>query len=506
MDRGWAGFTRTPAGHAAILGFFGSMVVTFGGFGAGATRIDDPVLDTLRLSWLRYGHGNLISTILVWVGIAMLVVGWVRLGREALAERVATRELAAVAWAWVLPLLLAVPMFSRDIYSYLAQGTLLRLGYDPYEVGPVANPGVLLDNVSGIWTTTTAPYGPAFLLLAAGVTAITGSSIIAGAVLLRIVMLPGLAMMIWAIPKLAHHLGGRAAVGVWIGVLNPLVLVHLVGGGHNEILMVGFMVAGLALALEQHPFIGIGVVAVGVAVKATAGAALPFIVWIAMAQRRRATGAPEGEPDFPARQWWKLFARTAGGGIGVFAAVLAAISTAAGVGIGWIVALTGSAKIINWLSVPTMLAHLVRMSIFWFSNVQLTQILTFTRVLSGLALVGIILWAWWRGRRTEYDAVRGVLIVLVAICLLSPAALPWYYSWPLAVAAGFPLSKRTLTALVGFSVWMLAAFNPGGTIGLYDPLHVVVSIAVGVLAAWSLTTVDPLRLRKPAPTPAPASS
>ena len=36
---------------------------------------------------------------------------------------------------WLAPLLLSVPVFSRDTYSYLAQGALLRDGFDPYLVG-----------------------------------------------------------------------------------------------------------------------------------------------------------------------------------------------------------------------------------------------------------------------------------------------------------------------------------------------------------------------------------
>ena len=184
-------------------------------------------------------------------------------------------------------------MFSRDAYSYLAQGALLRDGFDPYAVGPVANPGILLDNVSNVWTTTTAPYGPIFLLLGQAITAITGDNVIAGTMLLRLTMLPGLALMMWAVPHLAPHLGGNRPIALWLAVLNPLVLIHLIGGVHNEMLMVGLMAAGIALVLERHHVAGIGVVAVGVAIKATAGVALPFLVWIWMIHEREARGRGE---------------------------------------------------------------------------------------------------------------------------------------------------------------------------------------------------------------------
>ena len=60
-------------------------------------------------------------------------------------------------------------------------------------VGPIENPNSLLDNVSQVWTTTTALYGPAFILVAKFVTMLVGNNIVAGTMLLRLYMLPGLA-------------------------------------------------------------------------------------------------------------------------------------------------------------------------------------------------------------------------------------------------------------------------------------------------------------------------
>ena len=108
--------------------------------------------------------------------------------------------MVATTGFWLFPLLLSVPLFSRDTYSYLAQGALLRDGFDPYAVGPIENPNSLLDNVSPIWTTTTAPYGPAFILVARFVTMMVGNHVVAGTMLLRLSMLPGLALLIWAAP------------------------------------------------------------------------------------------------------------------------------------------------------------------------------------------------------------------------------------------------------------------------------------------------------------------
>lgn len=496
-------FLRSPEGHAAILGLVGAALITFGGFGAGSVRRRDPLLESMHLSWLRFGHGLILSSIIVWLGVVLMIVAWVRLGRATLGGRTTLRELRWVVPAWTAPLLLSVPMFSRDAYSYLAQGALLRDGFDPYAVGPVANPGILLDNVSNVWTTTTAPYGPLFLLLGQAITAFTGDNVIAGTMLLRVTMLPGLALMMWAVPKLASHLGGKPTIALWLAVLNPLVLIHLIGGVHNELLMVGLMTAGVVLVLERRHVGGVALVAIAVAIKATAGLALPFMVWIWMIHEREKAEAEGRKPMSPVMS----FVKTAGTGAGVFAAVFAVASLAAGVGIGWLTALSGSAKIINWLSLPTILAHLVTVSTSWFLDSRLGPVLEVTRLLCAVALAVIIVGTWWLYRRTERDAVKGIVIALVAIVVLSPAALPWYYSWPLALAAGFALSTRTLMILVGLSTWLMLVFRPDGSIGLYTVAHVALATFAAVVAALSLTKVDPLRLRgKPATTSAPGDS
>lgn len=179
----------------------------------------------------------------------------------------------------------------------------------------------------------------------------------------------------------------------------------------------------------------------------------------------------------------------------MFVAIFTAASAIAGVGLGWLTALQGSAKIINWLSLPTIMTHLVTVGTGWFTGATQAPVLEVARTICAVALVAILVWVWWRFRRTERDAVLGILIALVAIVILSPAALPWYYSWPLAIAAGFAMSTRTLQVLVGLSTWLMLVFQPDGSIGLYTFLHVALATFVAVVAAVSLKTVDPLRLR-----------
>ena len=324
-------FVAGPQSGPAKLGFLGSVLITTGGLGAGSTKPHDPLLEALHLSWLRFGHGLVLSSIVLWTGVGLMLIAWVRLGRRALVGETSEFTMRITTGFWLAPLLLSVPVFSRDTYSYLAQGALLRDGFDPYAVGPVANPNALLDNVSPIWTITTAPYGPAFILIAKLVTMVVGNHVIAGTMLLRLCMLPGLALLIWAAPRLAHHLGTNGSLALWICVLNPLVLIHLMGGVHNEMLMVGLMTAGIALTFQGRHVLGVVLITAAIAVKATAGISLPFLVWVWMRHLRDRRGF-RPVPAFLAATAISVV---------VFAVVFAILSAVAGVGLGWLTALAG---------------------------------------------------------------------------------------------------------------------------------------------------------------------
>ncbi len=475
-------FSTAEEARPALLGLLGAMMITAGGLGAGSTRLHDPLLEGLHLSWLRFGHGLVVSSLLLWSGVALMLVAWLWLGRRVVAGQADVYTMIATTGFWLAPLLLSVPLFSRDTYSYLAQGALLRDGFDPYAVGPIENPNDLLDNVSPIWTTTTAPYGPAFILVAKFVTMLVGDNVIAGTMVLRLCMLPGLAMLIWATPRIARHVGGNAAVALWICVLNPLVILHLMGGVHNEMLMVGLMMAGIALTFDRHPVAGVALVAAAVAVKATAGLALPFLVWVWMRQLR--------DRRHPAT----AFVAASAASIAIFVAVFAVLSWLAGVGLGWLTALAGSVKIINWLTIPTAIANLANAIGGLFLSVNFYAVLDVTRI-AGILVIAISLpLLWWRFRHDDREALTGIAWAMAVVVLFVPAALPWYYTWPLAVMSALTQSRAWIAAIAGFSTWIMVIFKPDGSHGMYSWLHVLLASAFA-LAAWyalARTTTQPV--------------
>lgn len=480
-------FAASPQAQPARLGFVGAVLITAGGLGAGSTRLHDPLLESLHLSWLRFGHGLVLSSVLLWAGVALMLAAWVWLGRRV-ADRTATEyTMVATTGIWLAPLLLSVPLFSRDTYSYLAQGALLRDGFDPYAVGPVDNPNSLLDNVSPIWTTTTAPYGPGFILIAKFVTMLVGNDVVTGTMLLRLCMLPGLALLIWAAPRVARHIGADGATALWICVLNPLVIIHLMGGVHNEMLMVGLMMAGIALTFSGRQIWGVSLIAAAVAVKATAGLALPFMVWVwARDLRSRRGFSPV-----------KAFVAATAASALIFSAVFAVLSFAAGVGLGWLTALAGSVKIINWLTLPTAVANLINVVAGLFLPVNFYAVLDVTRII-GIAIIAFSLpFVWWRFRHTDREALTGIAVVMVIVVLFVPAALPWYYTWPLAVVAALAQSRRSIALIAGLSTWITVIWKPDGAHGMYSWAHVLLAVACAVVAWYWLQKAP--EVNKPRP-------
>ena len=473
-------FARDDEGRPARLGFVGAALITLGGLGAGSTRQHDPLLESLHLSWLRFGHGLVVSSLLLWSGVILMLAAWLWLGRRLVDGR-PTSEYTMIATTafWLAPLLLSVPLFSRDTYSYLAQGALLRDGFDPYAVGPIENPISLLDNVSSIWTTTTAPYGPAFILVAKLVTVLVGNNVVAGTMLLRLCMLPGLALLIWSAPRVARHVGADGSVALWICVLNPLVIVHLMGGVHNEMLMVGLMMAGIALTFAGRHVAGAALIAVAVAVKATAVLALPFMVWVWVRHR--------------GGNRVRAFLVASAASVATFVAVFAVLSGLAGVGLGWLTALAGSVRIINWLTIPTAVANLTEAIGGLFVPVNFYAVLEVTR-LGGIAVILVALpLLWWRFRHDDRESLQGIAWAMAVVVLFVPAALPWYYTWPLAVVSALAQSRSSIALIGGFSTWIMVIFKPDGSHGMYSWLHVLLATAIAVAAWYSLNRAESWR-------------
>ena len=126
--------------------------------------------------------------------------------------------------------------------------------------------------------------------------------------------------------------------------------------------------------------------------------------------------------------------------------MFAVLSWLAGVGLGWLTALAGSVKIINWLTVPTAVSNLVNAVGGLFFPVNFYAVLEVARII-GIAVIAISLpLLWWRFRHTDRQVLTGIALAMVIVVLFVPAALPWYYTWPLAILSALAQSRQAIAA------------------------------------------------------------
>ncbi|EHR51162.1 Protein of unknown function (DUF2029) [Saccharomonospora marina XMU15] len=468
------------------MGAFGSTLLMLASLGAGGILIRDPILGSGPLSWIRYGHGHALATALLYVGFGLVVWAWVRLGRYVLAGRIGSRPVVVAALTWMVPLLIAPPLFTRDVFSYLGQGAQLLYGLDPYAYGP-AELDVLPDvvqNVHPLWQTTPAPYGPLFLLIAKGIVSVTGNDVIAGVIVTRLVILTGLAGLLWALPRLVRHLGGKLPVTMWLAIASPMTVIHLVGGPHNDLLMLAFLATGVLAALERRHAVAIALVTVGMLIKPTAAIALPFLVWV------WANHLPE-EQSLARR-----FGRAVTPSLGIFGVVFVA-GTSVSLGsfnLGWVGGLQAPQIIVNWLNFPTGIGEIFHTLVNVVVEVPASPFVTVARLLAWVALAVIIVRQWWLSRHGGNEAILRMAITLLAVAILAPPTLPWYLTWGFVIASAFPWQRLHLAVVVGVSMVLVLVYYPTGEQSLYDWWFVAAVLAASLYGAASLLRPDPLGL------------
>jgi len=451
-----------------LLGLTGAVVVAL----AAPRLVADPVRWWFSLDLGGAARG------LLYAGMLALVGAWAWLGRELRAgARLTSRRLAAVGALWSLPLLASPPLFSHDLYSYLAQGWIARLGLDPYHVAPSAlaglgHPGVL-DAVSPFWRRTTAPYGPLFLALVRTVVGVTGSGLVAGAVAVRLVVAGvGLGLLAAYLPRLARRLGGSPAGAVWLVMLNPLVLFQLVAPGHNDLLMAGVMVAGVTVALSGAPLLGIVVCALAATVKLPALVAAAFIAasWI--------RDAPDGTRA--RRAAWAALA---------VAITLAVVSAASGLGFGWISGgvFTTPRRVHLAITPGTALGWTLATGLRGAGlGVDVRSLESGCGLLALGLVAALALRSLWDVRWPGL-AVR-LAVVLVAFALGGPAAWPWYLSWGLVLLVCAPRRAWSTGAIAAASVLGAFVVKPDGILALpiqSAPAVLCLYLACGGIAWWA---------------------
>ncbi|QZT64634.1 polyprenol phosphomannose-dependent alpha 1,6 mannosyltransferase MptB [Mycolicibacterium austroafricanum] len=514
---GWHGDERTVGSpltaaevvamrRTRLFGATGTVLMAIGALGAGARPVmQDPTFGVRLLN--LPSRIQTVSLTMTTTGAVMMTLAWLMLGRFTLGSRKMTRsQLDRTLLLWALPLLIAPPMYSKDVYSYLAQSEISLQGSDPYKVGPATGLGldhVFTLSVPSMWRETPAPYGPLFLWIGRGISRLTGENIVEAVLFHRLVVLLGVGLIVWATPRLARRCGVAEVSALWLGPANPLLFMHLVAGIHNEALMLGLMLAGTEFALrgvdaaspllprplawprgrqQWQRWYPLAMLITGaVLITLSSQVKLPSLLalgFVAMALACRWGGTV------------KAFV-VASGSLGAVAlAVMALIGWASGLGFGWLFTL-GTANVVrSWMSPPTLLAlGTGQVGILLGLGDHTTAVLALTRAMGVTLIAVIVLWLLFAVMRGRLHPVGGLGVALGATLLLFPVVQPWYVLWAIIPLAAWATRPRFRAAAIVVTL-VVGIFGPtanGDRFALFQIALATVASTVILLILLALT-------------------
>jgi len=358
------------------------------------------------VSWWTFGPSNYT----LW--LEALFVAYVAV--VVCSGNLPSRLLLWVSVAAQLPWLLAPPLVSTDVVTYVTFGRLgTAFGLNPYASPPRAAPSNPLLPFHD-WHNLTTPYGPLFTALSYPISAVGA---VAGYWLMKALMVGAAVTCVGLVWRLARARRSHPGRTVAFMALNPVWLVIVVGGFHNDLLMMAIVLAGSLLVVSRREISGIVTLALAVAIKYAAVLVLPFAV-LGSSRRREA-----------------LFAAVAAG------AVLAAASFAAFGGAlvnGLQVAGDTATFYRTWLTGPAEVGHLLGYS-------RPPAAVDTAMLLFAAAVIALMLVRTWRGSDWIACAGWATLAALSAATFLGQ----WYLSWLLPLAAvGRSRLLRVVTVIV----------------------------------------------------------
>ena len=270
-------------------------------------------------------------------------------------------------------------------------------------------------------------------------------------------------------PVLARGLGFDAGHAFVLCLLNPLVVLTVVGGAHNDGLMMALLVAGLALAVKKHPVLGIIACALAASIKAPAALGIVYIAWEWLG------------PNQPVRMRLRPLA-VAGILDGRGAGRLTVVS---GLGLGWVKNLDTPGTVRSWVAPATGLGMgIAAIGRHLGLDVSTTWAISLTRTL-GLVIAGAcVIWLLFNADRIGWLKALGYS--MLAVVVLGPVVQPWYLTWGLLLLA-IGATGRLRAWVIGLSIITPFVGLPGGRQLLAAIVHApMIETGAVILLLWGL--------------------
>jgi alpha-1,6-mannosyltransferase len=209
---------------------------------------------------LQYGHAprpfdmEQIAGQRHWMGAVWLVglfvlyaaFGLVVAGCEP--RRLMRRLIIGFSVLFGFTLIWLYPVTATDLFQYVLRARVEVVhGSNPMAVPPSNFPDDPLLPFAGEWKDIVSPYGPAWELLAAGVARLGFTGAVSGALAYKCVAFVAYLACLWLVDRGVRGRDGRRLL---LFAWNPLVLMQGVGNGHNDMVMLAWLL--LAIVIWQR--------------------------------------------------------------------------------------------------------------------------------------------------------------------------------------------------------------------------------------------------------------
>lgn len=314
------------------------------------------------------------------------------------------------------------PILSTDVLSYILSD----------RIAVVYNQNVWLTKPSEFrsdpyfalsdWTDQTRIYGPVNQAVYSLATALSGNDLLVNLASHKLVVLVFVLASFWLMRKLlGQSFPDRVSWGLAAVFLNPLLVIETAGSGHNDMVMLFFVIAAAFLFLGER-YLGAGLaLAIAAQVKSSPLVLLPFFILSVLGQGKLR-------------------------------------------GVGQLVVSFVVAYVLVWQTTGTTILALFSRtvhstSVFWQSLPQvLARFFPQGQPLVGPLFGLFLLWQFWRGfsqRATPFILYAQTYLVYLLFVLA--AFWNWYPLWVLGVLPLFPWG-RLAKVIIGFTFSSMMAY------------------------------------------------
>lgn len=154
-------------------------------------------------------------------------------------------------------LVIMPPLYATDIFYYAISGQIAgQFGANPYLYAPAAFPQSQFLPYN-FWVNITSPYGPLWTLVCSGISFAGRGDPLITTLLFKLIAAGAIFTASWIIKRLLQDIQPEQAnKGLIIFLWNPVVLLDGISNGHNDALIVAFVLLTMLLLYKNRATLG----------------------------------------------------------------------------------------------------------------------------------------------------------------------------------------------------------------------------------------------------------